>query len=78
LARPYDDNFQDELVQQYGRVRRFFPKLLRDIVFKAAPAGKATLEAHQYLGGLLESRNLLLDEAPLDIGSNPWKRLGFA
>ena len=77
LARPYDDNFQDEMVEQYGRVRRFLPKLLRDIVFKAAPAGKATLEAHQYLGGLLESRKQLLDEAPLDIVSNPWKRLVF-
>tara|TARA_R110000868_G_scaffold407895_2_gene689860 strand:- start:167 stop:1411 length:1245 start_codon:yes stop_codon:yes gene_type:complete len=42
LARPYDNNFQDEMVEQYGRVRRFLPKLLCDIEFKAAPAGKAT------------------------------------
>ncbi len=77
LARPYDNNFQDEMVEQYGRVRRFLPKLLCDIEFKAAPAGKATLEAHQYLASLLESRKQLLEEAPLDIVSNPWKRLVF-
>ncbi len=77
LARPYDDNFQDEMVEQYGRVRRFLPKLLCDIEFKAAPAGKATLEAHQYLAGLLKSRKQQLEEAPLDIVSNPWKRLVF-
>ena len=77
LARPYDDNFQDEMVEQYGRVRRFLPRLLRDIEFKAAPAGKSTLKAHQYLAGLLESRKQLLDEAPLDIVSNSWKRMVF-
>ncbi|OMH27556.1 Tn3 family transposase [Motiliproteus sp. MSK22-1] len=77
LARPYDDNFQDEMVEQYGRVRRFLPKLLCDIEFKAAPAGKATLEAHRYLASLLNSRKQLLEEAPLDIVSNTWKRLVF-
>lgn len=77
LARPYDNNFQDEMVEQYGRVRRFLPKLLCDIEFKAAPAGEATLEAHQYLARMLESRKQLLEEAPLDIVSNSWKRLVF-
>ena len=42
LARPYDDNFHDEMVEQYGRVRRFLPKLLHDIEFSAAPAGEKT------------------------------------
>lgn len=77
LARPYEEDFQDEMVAQYGRVRRFLPKLLCDIEFKAAPAGKATLEAHQYLACLLESRKQLLEDAPKDIVSNPWKRLVF-
>ena len=77
LARPYDHNFQDEMIEQYGLVRRFLPKLLCDIEFKAAPAGKATSEAYQYLASRLESRKLLLEEAPLDIVSNPWKHLVF-
>lgn len=77
LARPYDDNYHDEMVEQYGRVRRFLPKLLRDIEFKAAPAGAATLQSFQYLASLLESRKQLLEGAPLEIVSNPWKRLVF-
>lgn len=40
LARPYDDNFHDEMVEQYGRIRLFLPKLLNDLEFRAAPAGK--------------------------------------
>lgn len=77
LARPYNNNFQDEMVEQYGRVRRFLPKLLCDIEFKAAPAGQGTLEVHQYLVSLLKSRKQLLEDAPLSIVSNSWKRLVF-
>jgi TnpA family transposase len=77
LARPHDDNFKDEMVGQYGRIRRFLPKLLCDIEFKAAPAGKEALDALQYLAGHLKSHKQLLDEAPMEIISNPWKRLVF-
>ncbi|MBW8309919.1 MAG: DUF4158 domain-containing protein [Candidatus Paracaedibacteraceae bacterium] len=35
LARPDDDNFHDEMVQQYGRVRQFLPSLLQNIKLKA-------------------------------------------
>lgn len=48
LARLYDDNFHEEMVEQYVRVRRFLPKLLHDIEFAAAPAGEKTLEVHLY------------------------------
>ncbi|QFT09991.1 MULTISPECIES: Tn3 family transposase [Vibrio] len=75
LARPYDDNFHEEMVEQYGRVRRFLPSLFKDIDFEAAPAGVMTLEAHDYLSQLLDSRKQILDGAPMDIVSNPWKRL---
>ncbi|VVP31306.1 Tn3 family transposase [Pseudomonas fluorescens] len=77
LARPYGNNFQDEMVEQYGRVRRFLPKLLHNIEFKAAPAGTATLEAFQYLVKFQASRKHRLDNAPQEIVSNPWKRLVF-
>ena len=77
LARPSDDKFQDEMVEQYGRVRRFLPNLLNNIVFKAAPAGKITLEAFNYLAALGVSRQKLLEDPPLDIITNPWNRLVF-
>ncbi|HIH7098248.1 TPA: DUF4158 domain-containing protein, partial [Enterobacter hormaechei] len=52
LARPQDTNFQDEMVEQYGRVRRFLPALLRDLHFRAAPDGEHTLAAIHYLAEL--------------------------
>lgn len=45
IARLPDASFHDEMVEQYGRVRRFLPCLLENIEFSAAPAGKTTLEA---------------------------------
>jgi hypothetical protein len=77
LARPYDDKFHDELLEQYGRVRRFLPRLLNDIAFKAAPAGEMTLAAFNYLAALGPSRKQTLDNPPLDIITPPWKRLIF-
>lgn len=77
LARPPDESFQKEMVEQYGRVRRFLPTLLRDIVFKSAPAGQTTLDALNYLTEDGIKRTQYLDNPPLDIISGPWKRLVF-
>jgi len=77
LARPSNDNFHDEMVEQYGRVRRFLPKLLSDVAFRAAPAGQITLDALNYLGTHGNKRTQLLDDPPLDIISGPCKRLVF-
>lgn len=77
LARPYDDKFHDELIEQYGRVCRFLPRLLNDITFKAAPAGETTLSAFNYLAALGTSRKQTLDKPPMEIISAPWKRLIF-
>lgn len=77
LARPPDNNFHDEMVEQYGRAKRFLPRLLNDISFKAAPSGKITLDALKYLAAFGDSRKQILEKPPLDIISNPWKRLVF-
>ncbi|MFV2833818.1 hypothetical protein ACNI0I_27225, partial [Escherichia coli] len=37
IARPSDDNFHEEMVEQYGRVRRFLPHLLNTVKFSSAP-----------------------------------------
>jgi len=77
LARPSNDQYRDEMVEQYGRVRLFLPRLLNDIVFMAAPAGEITLEALNYLATLGSSRSQTLNNPPLDIISKPWRRLVF-
>jgi Domain of unknown function (DUF4158)/Tn3 transposase DDE domain len=77
LVRPHGDYLQDEMIAQYGRVRRFLPKLLSSIEFKAGPAGASTLEALQYLANLFVFRQKSFDDAPIGIVSNRWKRLVF-
>lgn len=77
LARPGGSDFQDEMVEQYGRVRRFLPTLLCHLEFKAAPAGKTTLDAYQYLARFLTSRQQILKDAPQAIIPTLWKRLVF-
>jgi hypothetical protein len=77
LARPSDDKFHDEMVAQYGRVRRFLPKLFNDIEFKAAPAGKSTIEIFNYMAAMGITRKQFLDDAPRSIVTKPWNRLVF-
>jgi hypothetical protein len=64
LARPQNNNFHDEMVEQYGRVKRFLPAVLRDLHFQAAPAGEHTLSAIHYLTELNCSKKRILDNAP--------------
>lgn len=65
-----DTNFQDEMVEQYGRVRRFLPALLRDLHFRAAPDGEHTLAAIHY-GRAKRLEKTDLDDAPEHIISGP-------
>ena len=71
LTRPSNDKYFDEMVEQYGRVRQFLPRLLNNIVFKAAPAGRVTLDAFNYLASLDKSHKQTLENPPLDIISTP-------
>lgn len=71
LARPHNTNFQDEMVEQYGRVKRFLPALLRDLHFCAAPDGEHTLAAVHYLTELNGSKKRILDDAPEHIITGP-------
>ncbi|CAI1584364.1 Transposase and inactivated derivatives, TnpA family [Serratia grimesii] len=77
LARPQDTHFQDEMVEQYGRVKRFLSAMLRDLHFQAAPAGEHTLSAIHYLAELNGSKKRILGDAPEQIISGPWKRLVY-
>ena len=77
LARPPEEHFQKEMVEQYGRVRLFLKTLLKNIQFECAPAGASTMDVLNYLSELGPTRKQTLDDAPLEIISNPWKRLVF-
>ncbi|KJW76392.1 transposase, partial [Enterobacter hormaechei subsp. steigerwaltii] len=75
ISRPSDDNFHEEMVEQYGRVRRFLPHLLNTVKFSSAPAGVTTLNACDYLSREFSSRRQFFDDAPTEIISRSWKRL---
>ena len=77
IARPPDASFHDEMVEQYGRVRRFLPCLLENIEFSATPAGETTLEAIRYLAAIRSTRRQHIDDAPMAIVTGPWKRLCY-
>lgn len=77
LARPLEDHFEEEMVEQYGRVRRFLPQLISHIVFKAAPGGNAVLNAFNYISTAGIFRKQFLEDPPLDIITQSWKRLVF-
>jgi len=77
LTRPSDDKFYDEMVEQYGRIRPILPTLLKNIPFAPAPAGGPTMETIKYLAELKRSNKNVLEAPPLDIVSQPWKRLIF-
>ncbi|WP_434058723.1 hypothetical protein, partial [Escherichia coli] len=49
LARPQNNNFHDEMVEQYGRAKRFLPAVLRGLHFRAAPADEHILATIHYL-----------------------------
>jgi len=77
LACPQDNNLHDEMVAQYGRVKRFLPAVLRDLHFRSVPAGENTLAAIHHLAELNGSKKRILDDAPEHIITGPWKRLVY-
>ena len=75
LARPADDNYRQELVERYLRVRRFLPFVLRQVRFQATPSGQPVLDALQYLRSIEGKRSTVFKDAPLEIVSPAWRRL---
>ncbi len=75
LATSTDYKFQDEMIEQYGRVRRFLPYLLQNISFESSLAGEAMLRALNYLCEQEGSSKKTCENAPLEIITKPWKRL---
>jgi hypothetical protein len=75
LARPEDDCYHEEMVEQYDRVRRFLPRLFNQIEFRSAPAGTITIAVLDYLSKFGISRKHTFENPPLEIVTKPWKRL---
>ena len=72
IARPTEDNYYQELIQQWRSVRRFLPKLLSTIDFEGNQAGQKILEAWQFLQSIEGQRKPLMDAAPLQVVDKKW------
>lgn len=79
IAQPSGDKFYSEMVEQYGKVKRFLPHLLNDIKFRSAPEGKVIIEALKYLGSINTSHKnkQILEDPPLNIITKSWGRIVF-
>jgi TnpA family transposase len=72
LVRPPDDMYYQELQQNWRRVRRFLPALMKTIQFGATPAGQPVVEALNYLAEQ-EGRSALT-QPRLEIVTKGWRK----
>ncbi len=77
LARPPEDNFHDEMVAQYARVRRFLPRMLDGINFRAASAGTPVIKSLDFLRTVEGTKKKMLKDAPTAVVTKAWRRLVF-
>jgi len=75
LARTPGEKFYPELMDQYGRVRRFLPELLSTIQFQGTATGQRVLRALDFLASLEAKRKPSMDGAPLETVPRAWRRL---
>lgn len=75
LARLPEDNYYQELVAKWRKLRIFLPTLLRVIEFASNRAGKPILEALNFLQSLESKRQYKMDDAPLKFIPKNWVSL---
>lgn len=77
IARPPEGAFHEEMVEQYGRLKRVMPRLLADIQFKATASGVPVLQALAFLQTVDGPHKNMPSCAPVAFVTNAWRRLVF-
>lgn len=79
LTQPADDrSYYDDIISQYGLVRRFLPRLLNILPLQATPAGKATLDAWMFLRKYQNGRRKVpWADAPNKGMTAAWRRMVY-
>lgn len=75
LARPDNSHYLEEMIQQYGKIKKILPRLFEDIEFEAAPSGDYLLEIFYFLASLQFDKGQILENPPPEIITAVWKRL---
>ncbi len=80
LTQPEDDRgYYEDIIAQYGSVRRFLPRLSDIVPLRATPAGQSTLEAWQFLREYQDGRRKIpLAEAPSKGMTAAWRKMVYA
>lgn len=63
LSREDHGNYYEHLCNHYGQVRRFLPRLLREIHFEGNRAGQSVLEALEFLKRFEDSPQVTIQDA---------------
>ncbi len=74
LARPPEDNYYQELCQQWRSVRLFLPRLMATIQFAGNQAGQSILTAWDFLRSLEGKKQPNLQAVPLKIVKKNWRQ----
>ena len=75
LSRENNDNYYEHLSNHYGQVRRFLPRLLKEIRFEGNRASQPVLEVVEFLSQFEESSKAALRDAPRGVLTRPWRQL---
>jgi hypothetical protein len=67
LSREDHGNYYEHLCNHYGQVRRFLPRLLREIHFEGNRAGQSVLEALEFLKRFEDSPQVTIQDAPREV-----------
>ncbi|HEY5305717.1 MAG TPA: Tn3 family transposase [Pseudolabrys sp.] len=73
LARPPDDPYFEELLEQHQRIRRFLPRFARSVGLGAMPGGQPVLKALQHLKKMEDGKARGL-KMPTDFVPKSWLR----
>ena len=73
LSRENNDNYYEHLSNHYGQVRRFLPRLLKEMRFEGNRAGQPVLEALEFLSRCEESSKAALRDGPRGVLTRPWR-----
>ncbi|WP_291869876.1 Tn3 family transposase [Maribacter sp.] len=77
LARPENSDYWEEMIAQYGKIKKILPRLFEDIEFEAAPSGENLLDIFFFLASLQYDKSKFLENPPADIITPLWKKLIF-
>ena len=74
ITRSKDDQNQKEWLDNFHRIKRFLPRLVASVTFKATAAGQPLLEGLQYLMNHFNTKNNESFDPPMEHVPKSWRK----